>query len=335
MLDTNIQVKTEHFDGPLALLLALIQKEEMDIRALDLTKITQQYLDYLAQMQELNFDIAGDYLFLASTLLLLKSKNCITEEDLSRLRDQVNAESDLNITSQAELIRRLEDLQHFQRMGEVLWNLPKKGHDIFTRPKYNRQEIVNSMLVPMDLQKLTEAMMDFLFKQKRKYTVVRRDRLSIKEKLHFLKTHLKQGESTELDLLIEADGGKNIDNIVITFISLLELARLKRLEIFQNEDLGTIYVNVTKSLEDFDIESAKGFEDENEAAAKPSESDLELQQLIDQELKEQEIIKVEMEEMPEDTEQADDELNLLAEEDLNTQHDTSSEDQDGNPTIVH
>ena len=72
MLDTTIQVKTDHFDGPLALLLLLIEKEEMNIRELDLTKITKQYLDYLSQMRDLNFDVAGDYLFLAATLLLLK-----------------------------------------------------------------------------------------------------------------------------------------------------------------------------------------------------------------------------------------------------------------------
>lgn len=332
MLDTNIQVKTEHFDGPLALLLALIQKEEMDIRSLDLTKITQQYLDYLSQMQELNFDIAGDYLFLASTLLLLKSKNCITEEDLSRLREQTSGEGDLNITSQAELIRRLEELQHFQKMGEVLWNLPKKGHEIFTKPKVNRQEIINSMLVPMDLQKLTESMMDFLFKQKRKYTVLRRDRLSIKEKLQFLKSQLKEGESTDLEHLIDAGGGKNIDNIVITFISLLELARLKRLEIFQNEDRGNVYVNVTKSLEDFDVETARGFDDENEAP-KPSETDLELKKMIDQEIEEQAIIEVQMDEDFEEESEANEEIEIPQE--LNEATDTSLDLQEGDPETVH
>ncbi|GAB4020207.1 MAG: hypothetical protein Fur0010_22660 [Bdellovibrio sp.] len=332
MLDTNIQVKTEHFDGPLALLLALIQKEEMDIRSLDLTKITQQYLDYLSQMQELNFDIAGDYLFLASTLLLLKSKNCITEEDLTRLREQTSGEGDLNITSQAELIRRLEELQHFQKMGQVLWNLPKKGHEIFTKPKVNRQEIVNSMLVPMDLQKLTESMMDFLFKQRRKYTVLRRDRLSIKEKLQFLKGQLKEGESTDLEHLIDVGGGKNIDNIVITFISLLELARLKRLEIFQNEDRGNIYVNVTKSLEDFDVETARGFDDENEAP-KTSETDIELKQMIDQEIEEQAIIEVQMDQDFEEESEANEEIEIPQE--LNEATDISLDLQEGDPETVH
>lgn len=274
MLDTSIQVKTDHFDGPLGLLLLLVEKEEMNIRELDLTKITKQYLDYLAQMRDLDFDVAGDYLFLASTLLLLKSKICIAEEELKGLEAEFGVEG-LHITSQSELIRRLEELQLYQKMSKKLWSLEKKGHEIFVKPKVDRKAIVNSILTPMDLNSLTMTMVDFLFRQRRKYTVVKRDRLSIKEKLKFLKSNLKIGEQTTFDTLLEMNGqaeeGKDpTDNIVITFISLLELSRLQRINVFQNEDRSTIYVNVVRSLEDFDVEQANGFEDEAMVAAPTS-----------------------------------------------------------------
>lgn len=287
MLDTTIQVKTESFDGPLALLLLLIEKEEMNVRELDLTKITKQYLEYLAQMRDLNFDVAGDYLYLASTLLLLKSKVCITEEEQAKLQDELGVEG-LNITSQSELIRRLEELQLFQKMSKKLWDLPKKGHEIFVKPKVDRKAIINSILTPMDQNALIMAMVDFLFRQRRKYTVVKRDRLSIKEKLVFLKNNLKIGEQRTFDELLGLDNrakiqdiesGKeepekqHIDNVVITFISLLELARLKRIEVFQNEDRSTIYVNVVKSLEDFDVDQANGFEEEGVPPTKAPEDD--------------------------------------------------------------
>lgn len=264
MLDTSIQVKTDHFDGPLALLLLLVQKEEMDIRELDLTTITQQYLGYLSGMRELNFDVAGDYLYLAATLLFLKSKNCVTEEEMGRLQDGLDGTGDLNITSQSDLIRRLEELQHFQKMGEILWGLPKKGHDIFCKPKVNRKAIVNSILTPIELDKLTGAMIELMQKERKKYTIVRRDRLSIKEKLNFLKEYLSVGKKTDFETLLNQDGEMSIDNIVITFISLLELARLHRIEIFQNEAMSNIYVEVTKSLDDFNPEQANGFDEEEE-----------------------------------------------------------------------
>lgn len=263
MLDTTIQVKTDHFDGPLGLLLLLIQREEMDVRQLELTKITQQYLDYLAQMKELNFDVAGEYLYMAATLLLLKSKTCISEEETARLKEQLEGAEDMEIQSESDLVRRLEELQHFQMMGQKLWALPKKGHDIFVKPKVDRKRIINSILTPIELSKLSEAMMDFLYRENRKYTVVRRDRLSIKEKLQFLKSYLSEGTRTNLNELLEQDGQRDLDNIVITFISLLELARLKRIHLFQNEDCANIYVDVVKSLEDFDVNQADGFEPED------------------------------------------------------------------------
>lgn len=263
MLDTTIQVKTDYFDGPLGLLLLLIQKEEMDVRELDLTKITQQYLDYLAQMKELNFDVAGEYLYMAAALLLLKSKTCISEEETAKLKDQLNGAEDIEIQSESDLVRRLEELQNFQKMGQKLWALPKKGHEIFVKPKVDRKRIINSILTPIELSKLSESMMDFLYRENRKYTVVRRDRLSIKEKLQFLKSYLSDGARTNFNELLDQDGERDMDNIVITFISLLELARLKRINIFQNEDRGNIYVDVVKSLDDFDVNQADGFEPED------------------------------------------------------------------------
>lgn len=114
----------------------------------------------------------------------------------------------------------------------------------------------------MELGSLTEVMVDLMRREKRKYTVVKRDRLSIKEKLIELKTNLKTGSKTTMDKLINWDKGK--DEVVITFISLLELARLKKLEIFQNEHDSSIYVDVVDSLDSFDVETADGFEPEDE-----------------------------------------------------------------------
>jgi segregation and condensation protein A len=279
MLDTIIKVKTDNFDGPLGLLLLLVQKEEMDVRDLDLIKITKQYLSYLAQMRELNFDVAGDYLYLASTLLLLKSKDCISEEEASRLKDSIEGGSELNIASQSELIRRLEELQHFQKMSLKLWDVDKKGHEVFVKPKINRKAIVNSILTPISVEKLTEAMMDFLHKEKRKYTVLRRDRLSIKEKLAYLKENLEVGSENTLNDLIKSHGEEGRDNTVITFISLLELARLNKIEIFQNESMGSIYINVVNSLDDFDVNKADGFEEETEELIEAATEEVSIEEI--------------------------------------------------------
>ncbi len=267
MLDTSIQVKTDIFDGPLSLLVLLVKREEMDIRDLDLTRITKEYLDYLTTMERMNFDVAGDYLYLAATLLLLKSQSVLSESDKKNLEEFTD--SPLDISSKSELIKRLEELSHFQNMAEKLWNLPKVGHEIFLRPKPNKKEIVNSVLTSIDLEKLMGAMVELIKRGNRKFAVVRRDRLSIKEKLAFLKEYLNEGERKTFDEIVkvhEIEKDSEIINIVITFISLLELARLKKLSIFQNESFGQIYVDVLESLASFDIDSADGFEEETDDA---------------------------------------------------------------------
>lgn len=260
MLNSDILVKTDNFDGPLGLLLLLIEREEMDIKTLDLNRITKQYLDYLSLMRDLNFDVAGDYLYLAATLLLLKSKSCLSEEE----KNEMNLnQGDLTITSRAELIRRLEELQRYQKLGQKLWDLPKKGHEIFVRPKMDRNVIIDSILTPIELNKLLETMMDILRKQKRKFTVVKRDRLSIKERLIVFKKYLEVSDQTTFEKLLHLEAEPTVDNVIITFISILELARLGKISVFQNEDKSEIYVNVLSSLKDFDVDLANGFSDEN------------------------------------------------------------------------
>lgn len=273
MTDNEILVKIDRFDGPLALLLHLIQKEEMRIQDLDLNNITNQYLDYLQKMQDLNFDVAGEFLFMAATLLYLKSQTVADEsQDQNMIKVQAG-EMGLEIQTRGELIKRLEELERFQRLGQRLWTLDKKGHEIFVKGKVDRKAIENSILTPLDLQQLTESMMDIIRREKRKYTVVKRDRLSIKEKLIKLKAMLKEGETTQFDKLLDHNETGIIDK-VITFISLLELARLKKLQIFQNEDMGAIYIEVKESLETFDVETADGFEpeDEKKEAAAPADA---------------------------------------------------------------
>lgn len=268
MSENEILVKIDHFDGPLALLLHLVQKQEMRIQDLELNNITHQYLDYLQKMQDLNFDVAGEYLFMAATLLYLKSQT-VADESQDQNTIKISAgEMGLEIQTRGELIKRLEELERFQRLGQRLWALPKKGHEIFVKPKVDRKAIENSILTPIDLQQLTETMMDLIRREKKKYAVVKRDRLSIKEKLVRLKSLLKEGETTQFEKLLDEKETGIIDK-VITFISLLELARLKKLQIFQNEDKGSIYIEVKESLDSFDPETANGFEPEGETSAAP------------------------------------------------------------------
>lgn len=236
MLERSIHIKIDRFDGSLGLLLSLIQENEMEIKDLELCKITEQYLQYLSRMQELNFNIAGDYLYLASTLCFLKSQSCIEDKKPSLVEE----DDPLNITSELELKKRLEELQHFQEMGRLLWTLPRLDQDFFVRKKMQRKKIVNNLLSPVDLEKLTYAMISFLSNQSRKSLSIKKDDFSMKTKLHSLKSFFIVGTQTDLYRLIDDDSSRK--NIIITLLLLLELARLKRIQIFQNKPYENIFI---------------------------------------------------------------------------------------------
>ena len=252
MVNVSMHIRTEQFDGPLGLLLFLLKKQDIDIREFDLTKVTRQYLDYLKQMKELNFDIAGEYLYLAVMLLLLKSR-AVTEGELPELSTGLEESDDLAITSRSDLVRRLEELQHYQRLGKSLWMLPKQNHDIFVRPRLNKKAFGGSILSPLELEKLTISMMDLLQREKRCYTIVEREKITVRDKIAFFKGCLVEGDEMSLKDLLALHGGENLGNIVVTFISLLELARLKYIAVFQAEDFGNIYIKVLKPFEHFHL----------------------------------------------------------------------------------
>jgi segregation and condensation protein A len=263
MSENEILIKIDQFDGPLALLLHLIQKEEILIKDLDLGMITEQYLDYLQKMQNLNFDIAGEFLLMAATLVHLKSQTAVMDNTDQNTIQFLNGEEELAITTRGELIKRLEELERYQKLGQRLWSLPKKGHEIFVKPKVDRKAIENSILTPIDLQLLTSTMIDLLRRESRKFAIIKRDRISIKEKLLRLKESLKLGETVEFTTLLNQSQNDVIDK-VITFISLLELARLKKLHVYQNDANSPIYIEVKESLDSFNVETANGFEPESE-----------------------------------------------------------------------
>ena len=105
-------------------------------------------------------------------------------------------------------------------------------------------------------------MMEVISRNKRKYAVVKKDKISIKAKLLEFKSFLKQGDEAVFKELLEKNStGQKID-VIITFISILELARLGKMNIFQNEDNAEIYVRVVSSLDNFDVREADGFDAE-------------------------------------------------------------------------
>ncbi|NDD90791.1 hypothetical protein EBZ37_01715 [bacterium] len=248
-----ITIRLESFEGPLDLLLYLIQSHELDISTVSIGKITDQYLAYVLLMQELNFDIASDFLVMAATLLHWKSKALLPQEiDPNAL----NAQNDDAPLSQEELLRQLRLLESFRRSGEELAELPKLGEDVFTRP--NRKPPIEKVWREMDITQLALCYQDTLVRARKRSTILKKETVSLTDKIRDFKSRLLLGKLTDLAQLMSVAPEKN--ELVVTFLASLELGRLKKLRLHQNETYAPIYLELLESLENFDERMASGFD---------------------------------------------------------------------------
>ena len=147
------KVKLDVFEGPLDLLLHLIRKHEVDILDIPISLITKEYLKYLKVMQDLQIDVASEYLVMAATLAHIKSKTL-----LPRPPEDQDDEAEADIDPRAELIRRLLEYQKYKRVAEDLGGRSIAGRDVFTRGTAAPQATGSASLAQVSVFKLIEAL---------------------------------------------------------------------------------------------------------------------------------------------------------------------------------
>ncbi len=236
------------FEGPFELLYHLIHKQEIDIWSVSIADITEQYLDYLQLMGELNLEIAGDFLVMAATLLRLKSKLLLPVQD-----DLPEEEADgiLNINSSEELIRRILEYRLYKQPVSFLKEREEEQQRIFFRcsgqPKVLHINHDESFLYEEDL---SEILLDLLKRQlidkaekEVEYEVVLMEELELKERISVIMSKLRDKKrAVYLDYLFES---KIIGEIIVTFIAVLELARQKQIKLMQHKSFGPILVELS------------------------------------------------------------------------------------------
>jgi segregation and condensation protein A len=251
-----ITVRLESFEGPLDLLLYLIQSHELDISKVSIGKVTDQYLAYIRLMQELNFDIASEFLVMASTLLLWKSKALLPQEK----SDETAVLEEVGMT-QEDLVRQLLEHQRFLAAGQDLAQLPKLGEDVFVRP--NVKPPIEKVWKTMDISTITTTYQDILIRANKRVKVLRKETVSLSDKIIEFAGKLQVGVMSKLEALMALDPlfpQLKRPETVVTFLAALELARLKKLRVYQEGTFEPIFVELLENLAQFDVAQAKGFD---------------------------------------------------------------------------
>ena len=227
-----LEVFLETFEGPLDLLLWLIRRQNLDILDIPVAQVAEQYMAYVELMRELRLELAADYLVMAAVLTEIKSRML-----LPRPQDDTDEDD-----PRAALVRRLQDYARFRHASEVLALRPQFGRDVLplavAPPPQDGRPAAQA---EVSLAELLAAMTELLSRSALSaHHHVRREPLSVRERMSRILERLGADEFTPLATLLDAAEGR--PGVVVSFIAILELTREHLIDLAQNEAYGPIYL---------------------------------------------------------------------------------------------
>ncbi len=225
------------FEGPLDLLLYLIRRERIDIRDIPIAPITKQYMEYLELMRELDLDVAGEFLVMAATLVHIKSKMLVPIEPTEAEGEEEP------VDPREELARRLLEFQRYKEAAGVLHQQAQLRAAQWTRPDAVLPSFddAGEEMLEAGLYDLIAAFKELLDRRKALLAVeVEGEGPSLEERMDELLAMIKEGASLEFLELFAALETKT--EMIVTFLALLELVRLKRVRVYQRGMFGAIRV---------------------------------------------------------------------------------------------
>ena len=233
------KVKLEAFEGPLDLLIHLIRKNEVNVYDIPISLITEQYLGYIELMQELNLDVAGDFLVMAATLIHLKSRTLLPRPPAE------HEDGDPDEDPREALVRRLLEHQKYKAAAELLHERETLRGAQYMRPDARVADAAGDEYEPeleVHLFSLLAAFRGVLERANRRpRMVLPPESMSIEERIHQLLDRLSETEACGFeDLFADGDGSRSF--MIVTFLALLEMIRLKQIRVFQSGGFGPIRV---------------------------------------------------------------------------------------------
>lgn len=243
MSTNHLTVQLPQFEGPLALLLYLIRKEEMDIMNIQIHKITNQYLEYIKLMKELDLEVAGEFVAMAATLIQIKSRMLLPQYD-------ENGEIVENEDPRKELVQRLLEYQKYQEAAKSLYERPLLGRDVWSRGMKEKLEMKEDEIVLEDnpVFSLISAYRRAVKTAKKKIHQVAAKLQSIAARILEIKDLLVVGQKVPMSELITTSENRR-KQVLITFLSVLELGKIGFVSLFQSDVYQEIYVEAKQSVQ--------------------------------------------------------------------------------------
>ena len=247
-----LEVFLEAFEGPLDLPLYLIRRQNIDVLDIPIADITRQYMEYIQLMQELDLELAGEYLLMAAMLAEIKSRML-----LPRIGDAGQEEED----PRAELVRRLQEYERYKRAAEDIDQLHRMDRDVFPAVAELTHRQVVRMLPDVALQEMLVAFKDVVQRATMFASLhVQRETLSVRQRMSDVLALLEGVGLVEFIRLFRPEEGRM--GVTVTFAALLELMREQLVEIVQAEPYQPLHVRRVEgnpdagTIDEFEITTA-------------------------------------------------------------------------------
>lgn len=241
----DYSVKINEFEGPLDLLLHLIKESNIDVYDISIESITKQYLDYINQMEKLDIEIASSYLVMAAELMLIKSKSLLPIE-----KDDEEEVEELEDTREG-LINKLVSYQKYKELTKDFKKLELDRKDIYTKSPSNLSNITDTKIVndtDIGIDDLLKAFSMFLErkdKEKPLNTKITNKEYSVKKRKDDIKKYLLTKRKAEFRELFDI---YTKSYIVVTFMSILELAKEEQVNLKQENNFDNIYIELKEGI---------------------------------------------------------------------------------------
>lgn len=240
----SYKIQIPMYEGPLDLLLDLIKKQEMNIHDIQISKITTQYLDYLHQLEELDVDVSSEFIYMAATLIYIKSKMLLPPDPLGETEE---AGGD----PRAELVQRLVEHEKFKNAAQLLYQKQQIEENVWSKPDkslYNDEGTEGDLIVSLvDLVKVFQQVLE-----RRKEVArieLRHEQFTVAQMIVALRTQILASDTNSVNLIQFFEACPSRHAMIVAFLAVLEMVKLQAVVLAQEKQFGDILLKKSKGFD--------------------------------------------------------------------------------------
>jgi segregation and condensation protein A len=244
LMATPYKINLPLYEGPLDLLLDLIKKQEMNIHDIQIATITSQYLEYLHKLEELNVDVSADFIYMAATLIYIKSKMLLPPDPLASAEEQA-------LDPRADLVQRLVEHEKFKNAAQLLYQKQHIEENVWSKPDkslYNDEGTESDLVVSLvDLVKVFQQVLE------RRKEVARIDlqheEFTVAQMMAQLRAQIVASEDNSVNLARFFEACTSRHAMIVAFLAVLEMVKMQAVALAQEKQFGEIVVKKGKAFD--------------------------------------------------------------------------------------